>query len=100
MNFIGYAELTKGRNFPSMRESLESVPYPNKNAVIQYLQSGEIQLARASRARDVFSGEFIPAEVLVMSDGTFYWSNELAWYVERYNLRLPKDFEQHILQKQ
>lgn len=98
MRYIGYAELNKGKDFPLLGASLESKPYKNKREIVRYLSNGNVELARASRTRDIFTGEFIPAEVLVMRDGEFYWSNELAWYVEKYNLRLPKDFESHILQ--
>lgn len=97
MRFIGYAELNKGKDFPRLEASLESKPYKNKREIVRYLTTGTVELARASRTRDIFTGEIIPAEVLVMRDGDFYWSNELAWYVEKYNLRLPKDFENHIL---
>ena len=99
MKYIGYAELEPGRNFPMMKDSLEIEAYPNKNDVLRFLTNGVVDCARVSRARDVFSGELIPTEVLVMHDGDFYWSNTLAWYVEKYNLRLPKEFEAHILAK-
>lgn len=32
-----------------------------------------------------------------MTDGKFTWNTTLAYYVENYNLRLPKDFEEHVL---
>lgn len=99
MQYIGYAELEQGRNFPKLKDSLEKEEYPHKNDVLRFLQSGTVDFARASRAKDVFSGNIIPEEVLVMHDGDFCWSNILAWYVEKYNLRLPKEFEKHILAK-
>lgn len=97
MRFIGYAELNPGRNFPRLKDSLEKEAYPHKNDVLKFLMGGTVEVARVSRAKDIFSGDTIPAEVLVMHDGDFYWSNILAWYVDKYNLRLPKDFEAHIL---
>lgn len=97
MRYIGYDELEKGQNFPKMKDSLENKAYPQKVDIIRFLQSGHIEFAQLSRSKDVFSGEIIPFEVLVMSDGNYYWSNELVWYVDKYNLRLPEDFEQHIL---
>jgi len=56
-------------------------------------------MAQLSRNRDIFTGERIPHEVLVMSDGDYYWPNYLAWYVEKYNLRMPEEFEKYILDK-
>ena len=99
MRYVGYAELEPGRNFPKLKDSFEKEAYAGKNDVLRFLKNGTVDLARASRAKDVFTGEFIPTEVLVMHDGDFYWSNTLAWYVEKYNLRLPLDFERHILMK-
>ena len=32
-----------------------------------------------------------------MNDGIYSWSNDLAYYVEKYNLRLPADFVNHVL---
>ena len=97
MEYVSYSELTPGRNFPLMKESLEKQAYASKRIVLEHLKNGNVELARASRKKDVFTGEIIPAEVLLMSDGKFRWSNELAWYVEKHNLRLPKEFEDHIL---
>jgi hypothetical protein len=97
VRYIGYAELDKGHNFPMLKDSISKEAYPNKREILRFLKNGEVDIARASKAKDIFSGEIIPAEVLVMHDGNFYWSTTLAYYVEKYNLRLPKDFENHIL---
>ena len=99
MQYIGYDELNLGRNFPSIKVALEKESYPHKKDIVNFLRNGEIDIARASRKKDVFDGELIPDEILVMHDGDYYWSNELAWYVNKYNLRLPKEFESHILSK-
>lgn len=98
MQFIGYNELNNRKGYPSMAASFERNPYPNKDKIVRFLKSGgEVECARASRDVDVFSGERIPDEVLVMSAGEFMWSNILSWYVDKYNLRLPKNFEDFIL---
>lgn len=99
MRYVGYAELEPGRNFPKLKDSFEKVAYPHKSDVLHFLLNGTVDFARVSRAKDVFTGDFIPTEVRVMHDGEFYWSSTLAWYVEKYNLRLPTDFEKHILSK-
>ena len=98
-NYIGYEELESGRGFPLMKDFMEKEPYPSKDAIIQYLRNGDMVLARVSRIKDVFSGEYIPFEVLIMTDGKYFWSNILAWYVDKYNVRLPKEFEAHILKQ-
>lgn len=99
MLYIGYDELAPGHNFPKLKDSLAKEAYPGKSEVVRFLKNGTVDLARMSRVKDIFTGKVIPTEVLVMHDGDFYWSNTLAWYVEKYNLRLPQDFERHILKK-
>ena len=96
-NYIGYEELEPKRGFPCMKDCMEKEPYPHKEAIVQYLRNGNTILARVSRTKDVFSGEYIPFEVLGMTDGKYFWANILAWYVDKYNVRLPKEFEAHIL---
>ncbi|MBR6815954.1 MAG: hypothetical protein IKM60_00415 [Clostridia bacterium] len=98
MRYIGYEELNKGRNYPRLADCLAPTAHPRKTEIVRFLkENGTIELAQSSRSKDIFTGEVIPEEVLVMRAGDFYWSNELAWYVERYNLRLPQAFEEFIL---
>ena len=99
MIFINYKEFAPKRNHPSIHEYLEKEPYINQDKIINFLRDGKIEIAQMSRDRDIFTGERIPYEVLVMSDGDYFWPNTLAWYVEKYNLRMPEEFERYILSK-
>lgn len=47
--------------------------------------------------KDVISGETIKMEKIGMNDGVYTWFNTLSYYVEKYNLWLQKEFEEHIL---
>ena len=78
---------------------MESEAYPHKEEIIQFLLNGTVELVRVSWVKDVFTGEYIPTPVRVMKDGEYCWSNVLAWYVDKYNVRLPRDFEEYILSK-
>ena len=98
MRFIGYEETTPGYGFSLMKDCLEKEPHPHKERIVRFLlRGGAVEFARVSRAKDVFTGKHIPYEVLVRSDGDYFWATTLAWYVEQYNLRLPEDFERYIL---
>ena len=100
MIYIGqYEELVPGRGYPSMRDCFEAGEYTNKEKIIHYLRTGKIDMVSMARAIDVLTGELIPWEKLGMSDGKYMWWNTLAYYVEKYNLRLPEAFEKHILEK-
>lgn len=82
-----------GMDLPSMIDFFEKEPYKEKEKVIQYLNKGRKTYAACSRAYDKFTGEQIPGEYCGMTDGEYSWNSSLSYYVDKYNLRLPKEFE-------
>lgn len=92
-----YDELSPGMGFPSMVQSMENGPYPNKKKILEHLKSGKVHMASASLSKDVFTGERIDGHKLFMDDGLYSWCSSLAYYVDKYNLRLPEDFERHVI---
>ena len=66
--------------------------YKVQNEIIDYMKSAIIYGAKPEILYDAFSNEAIPYESLVMTDGYFRWSSELLYYVEKYNLVMPKEF--------
>lgn len=98
MIFIGkYKEMNKSHDFPSIREFFEDMPYEGQEKVARYLENGTIDMCRMEIPKDVITGENIPMEKLGMNDGEYTWFNILAYYVRKYNLRLPREFEEKIL---
>lgn len=101
MIYIGkYKELNPGKDFPSMREYMCEEPYVGQEIVARYLRTATVDMVRVAIPKDVFTGETINMEMLGMNDGEYTWFNTLAYYVEKYNLRLPKDFEDKVLKKE
>jgi hypothetical protein len=94
-----YDELSPGKRYPSMRDSFAAQPYPEQTRVAAYLRNGTSFMASVALPRDVITGKRFPGETLVMHDGKYCWSTDLVYYVEKYNLRLPVEIEQHILKK-
>ncbi len=76
---------------PSIRSAFEKEPYEEKDAVIRYLKAGKIKLATFEYFKDAITGEEI-APLQILTDGEFTWDSSFAYYVEKYNLRLPKVF--------
>ena len=70
--------------------------YKGQNEIIDYMKSAIVYGARPEILYDAFSNEKIPYESLVMTDGYFRWSSELLYYVEKYNLILPKEFVDRV----
>ena len=56
-------------------------------------------MTEMSYARDIFTGKPLPQVMHCVSDDKYWWPIILAYYVQKYNLRLPPSFEQHILEK-
>ncbi len=73
--------------------------YPDKEAIIQYLKKGTVDIAASGSAIDAITGEKIKGEYVGMNDGTYHWWSTTVYYVERYGLRLPENFVRHVLEK-
>ncbi|MFE3329907.1 hypothetical protein [Streptomyces sp. NPDC059176] len=66
--------------------------YPVRD-VISYLKSGYPILDVMELTTDVIGGAFrVPGGSSVLTDGQFVWREDLAWYIERYQVDLPQDF--------
>lgn len=92
-----YDELAPGMGFPSIKEYMQAEPYKSKAAVLKHLRGGNVHMVTASKVVDVLSGETTNIELVYMDDGKFSWSSKIPYYVDKYNLRLPQEFENHIL---
>lgn len=85
-------------NAPSLLEKCEKDPYRGQDKIVEFLKNkGEIGAAAARIPIDVITGERIPGELVVKHYDKFGWLSDLAYYVEKYNLRLPKEFEDFVL---
>ena len=80
----------------SMKDDFNEYPSAFRKEILAYLNNGEVILASPSSAIDFFTGERINQTNCIMTDGEYSWSNSLAYYVEKYNLQIPKEFEDRI----
>ena len=94
---ISYDELVPNKGYPSLKDNIQHERYENQENIARYLRNATEEFMRWSISKDIFTGKPIPNTYSFMSDGVFWWSIVLAYYVEKYNLRLPKEFEEHIL---
>lgn len=98
MIYIGkYEELNPGRGYPSMKDFFCDAPYTGQAKIIHYLKHAKEDMVSTKIPKDVFTGETIPMDNLGMNDGEYTWFTTLAYYVEKYNLKLPKEFEDKII---
>ena len=86
----------------SMKDCFQEKPYPGQDKIVSYLRhNGTPTAVQARMSSDRFTGERIPGEysITALDDGKFGWWSDLAYHVEKYNLRLPKEFEDYVLNK-
>ena len=92
-----YNEFGPGMGLPSIKDSFQAERYPGQDMIIEYLRTGgEVCMARPGSDIDKFTGEKIGFESYLKNDGEYSWYSYLSYYVDKYNLRLPEDFEQHV----
>lgn len=100
MLFLGkYEEFAPNMGFPSIREHLHKAPYSAKNDVLRYLKAGEVHMVTAAKIVDVITGEATKIPIVHMNDGKYSWNTKIIYYIEKHNLRLPKEIEEYILNK-
>lgn len=83
----------------SIKMDFSSVPVSKKDRIIEYLNNGKVKLVSTSHGIDVLTGENITRNYCLLTDGEYSWFNTLSYYVNKYDLGLPEDFERKILGK-
>ena len=73
--------------------------FTGQQQIVEYLKLGKCIASAAGPAKDIFTAKTINEELTLMTDGKYEWRSDIAYYVEKYNLRLSKDFEDYVLKK-
>lgn len=89
-------EIMKDDKYPSIIELISEKEINRKKDIVDYLKRGTITSASPSGIYDVINGEKIDTELQMMNDGKYAWRSDLIYYVEKYNMKLPDDFINHI----
>ena len=64
--------------------------------LVRYLRSGYVVVDVMEIRPDVLDGTPLVETGSLMTDGSWYWREDLAHYVEKYHLGLPRAFEEHV----
>lgn len=77
---------------PSMLDSIHQ-KIENKELICKYLQNGYVMAACGDVVTDVLSPENgVIGSPDDLTDGHWLWPGDLAYYVEKYDLKLDDDF--------
>lgn len=79
--------------------STEQIDY-SKNTVLKYLERGKKEAVCPKPVYDILTNELISNHFTVFTDGEYVWKSDLAYYVKNYELSLPQDFLDKVLQRQ
>ena len=95
MQYCGFfRELAHGRpNGGSLAELVQSEPGPDDKAIVEYLNSGKCVIASPGVEIDVLAEDgTLSGTYHIMTDGSWVWPQDLAYYVENYHVMLPEEF--------
>lgn len=103
ISLSNYVELNPGLdkneyNLLEMKDCFNDIGYPFQKEIVNYLKNGKpLGLCLAGYKYDFVDGEKIKYSSYMDEDYT--WSSVIIHYIEKYNLRLPKDVEMNIINK-
>lgn len=99
-----YRELSEDpeerEGLPSMIEFISESPQEQEQEIVAYLRNAVCVGARGCYVDDILDPSC--KDVLVphlYTDGVYLWRLDIAHYVEKYHLRLPQDFIQHMARR-
>lgn len=95
VDLLEYWKEFGGNTSHSIKDDFSDSEYPEKEMLIHYLESGDIELVSLDYSEDVISGEII-GEECIMTDGEYSWDSSLPYYVKKYNLILPDEFVKKV----
>ena len=82
---------------PSLAEARASAPAAHQDAIAAYLAAGHVFIATPGLAKDIFDRKTVIGSPSYLTDGTYVWPGDAAYYVRTYNVRLPAAFTEHVM---
>lgn len=97
MKSIGFfSEMNLYADSGSVHENLlDAVDY-DKGKIIDYLQAQKRVAGCPRDAIDCMTGRSISSSFSVYTDGEYEWCDFLIYHVEKYNVKLPKEFIEKV----
>lgn len=85
------------QTLPSITDHLSTSPHECEARVVAYLRNAICLGAKGGYVQDILdSSSSVPLLPHLYTDGTYLWRLDTAYYVEKYHLRLPPDFIDHM----
>jgi hypothetical protein len=94
-----FRELSHGiEDCGSLAAAVSDHPSQDEDRIIEYLNNGVTSAVAPCIVSDVLqpSSEIFIGPLTTLTDGVWEWPSDLAYYVEKYHVRLPKEFVAHM----
>lgn len=99
MVVIGLYSMKDGDGLPNIQDLISPVEIKEKEKIVSYLNNAKVDAACAGTLYDPITGEKIRREWLLFTDGEYIWHSYVPYLVEKYNMRLPEQFIEHVLKQ-
>ena len=93
-----YSEIYKSDEYPHISDDIHH-PCEHKEKILKYMKSCVSSSSAPAVLTDVFTGDKINVPLECKSDGVYGWRTDYIYYIEKYDLKIPEDFVQHVLNK-
>ena len=94
-----YKEIYNDDNLPTIFKNISDNEHKYKQKILNYLKSFEPSAVSPSRLRDVVSGDIIDIPLTFTEDDRYAWRSDIVYYFEKYNLTLPENFINDVMNK-
>ena len=84
-------------SLPHLKDLVSESPDPMKEKILGYLRT-HCTVTCPGIVKDEINPEITIGYGNIYSDGTYYWNDVFFNYVDRYNVPVPEDFRNHILE--
>lgn len=97
MKSVGFfEEMNLYENNGSIKDFIVEEVHYNKEKVCEYLLNNKVVGICARHPIDIITGEEIASGFRIIVDGEYEWPDFLAYYVRKYNIKLPVKLIQKI----
>lgn len=89
-----------GTGSGSIRDAARPAPAEHEAAVAAYLRSGRLVLDVMEKSPDVIDGREVRETGSLLTDGSWYWREDLAHYIEAHHVVLRSEFMRFLEARQ
>ena len=83
--------------FDETKVNKNAKPYENKDKILSFFKNGKEYAIAPTFWYDMFTNEKVGDDIFTYTDGKYEWSCYIPYYIEKYNYRLEKEYEDMIL---